>query len=101
FIRKYKGELYAPPVAWLLQVIVRSIQAIQTFRYRFLPPTKKTRKTTHYNHYALLSPDQRLHEAVSAHFAPQKVDRISETGHGDDPFYLRYTPAYAVHHPDT
>ncbi len=101
FIQKYKGELYAPAVAWLLQVVVRSIQFVHMVRKRYLPGQQKTREPSENNHVALLSGNPRLYDQVSAYFSSAQVERITASGHGEQSFYLRYTPSFVRHHPGT
>lgn len=101
FIQKYKGELYAPRVAWLLDKVVGNIQWIQNVRKQFGSGRFDQRKSLFPNHLALLSGQQDLPRILKSEFKIQSLELVPDSGHDRASFYLRYAPSYLRTHPDT
>ncbi len=101
FIRKYKGELYAPGVAWLLQGVVRTIQGIQSFRKRIFKANSGQVKSRFPTRIFLLTGRNHIRQQLLDSFDFQTIELIPQEGAHQASFYLRYAPSWLQTHPDT
>ncbi len=101
FIRKYKGELYAPSVAWLLQGIVRTIQGVQMVKRRLFIRKEKKVKSEFPKELFLLTNQTRLKNDLAGYLKADHLEAIPDSGVGEASFYLRYAPSYLSTYPDT
>ena len=101
FIQKYRNELYAPPVAWMLDKVVATIQRIQNIRKQIRPSRASTRTASFPSHLAILSGKSRIEEVLRTQFNTPDWEIIPDEGSGEAPFYLRYAPAYLSTHADS
>lgn len=101
FIQKYKGELYAPSVAWLLDKIVMIIQWIKGWRKQFIPVGSARTHSGFPHHLTILSGHPHLPGLLKQKLDIPSTEIIPDQGHGDASFYLRYAPSYLLAHPHT
>lgn len=101
FIRKYKGELYAPPVAWLLQSIVRTIQSVEMIKRRSFIRKRKAIKPKFPGEVFVFTNQAALKDDLAGYMEVDHLVVVPDSGMGEAPFYLRYAPSYLSIHPDT